>query len=304
MDSIYERDENKPHSIAICTPMEYHTRVLISQIVYWAKFNLNNLSRNGVAVEISMKDVGDEFIADENVRTKKIIDSIQTMSQYNPMEALKQSKSAPLEAVLLLIANDMYCGRVCFHDYGADNGKSSDAAIIIVESTDSYDFILRVLEDDSEKKLPIVFALRNKQVYANSDGAEKKLFEYFPNLKEKLKGREYLTVWYNPLGFDESGKERNVKDPSPFGIEEVFWKSVEFASSSRVKKDSASLERCQKIIELRNGRRQQSSIRRQLSLVRARKEYSGCAVRLYSSENLYALCKGTLSNAKPADTQE
>ena len=128
-------------------------------------------------------------------------------------------------------------------------------------------------------------------MYGNDSGAEKKLTDSIPDVFESLKGRRYLSVWYNPLGFYTDGRPRTKDDPDSGGFRVIFWDSAKLAASSRLERESESIERYRKIVEMRRSKYQLHSIRRQLSLLRARKEYSHCVVRMFSSEKLFELCR-------------
>ena len=289
-------EENLPHYIAVCVSDSWDMGVFLSAVVFWLKDNSNTVSLYEMTVDISMRNIGVELISDDKTRTEETLNTLEKMSKYELQAALENSSVIPNELPLLLTVKNTYCGRICFYkrSLNSDNIKS-DSAVFIIRSKEDTKNILDFLSEERNNGIPIVFAVVSQQVYSSDDGAEKKLFEYIPELGEKLKGRTYISFWYNPYGFTGKNELRASEDPSPIGIESIFWKSVEYAAENRSRQDSQTVEECQNVIASRRSIYQRTSVRRQLQLNKARRDYARSVVRLYSSENLLALCKGILT---------
>jgi len=291
------KDENIPHRIAVCSGNEKNPVVLIAAFASWLREG--NVRLHEMPVDISMRALGDEIIDDDAIRVQEALRTAQMLGAYSLPNAL-QGNSDNDSLALLMMFMGLYCGRVLFKSIQEVSDLSeADSVIFIAEPNDenSKKKALEYLRLTS-KRIPITFAVVSDKVYGDNTGCEQYLIDKIPDLTELLKGRTYNSYWYNPYGFNRDNKMRSADDPSPIGVEDVFWDSVQKAAKYRYDVNSEIMKESQQIIAARRSVYQQRSVRRQLELNKARFDYAHSAVKLYSSENLISLCSGTLqSNA-------
>ncbi len=289
-----------PHLITIYSPHIKDTRVLLSAFAGWIKSG--RIQLHGMLVDLSTRDIGSELLEETSQKVESTINTNITLQKYDLVSALNGSQNIPNSLPLLVTFEDTYCGRLRFDlSDGSNTFSNMDSIIIIADpkDNDKKREIIDTISNKLDKKTPIVFALVSDKAYGDDSGAQSVLFNSFKELQEILKGRTYNTFWYNQYGFIDNNKLRPANDPSPVGIPGIFWDCAKKSAECRSQRNMDIIEECQTLITERRSVHQKKSVRRQLELNMARQRYAHSVVKLYSSDNLIALCRGTLqSNAR------
>ena len=132
--NTYGADESIPHFIAVYEPNQKQARVVVSGVVRWAWNTVGNESKNGLQVDLNMRDFGCELIDDPVIMSQETIKSNTRMSEYDYVGILNGHGSEYHgQAVINIATKSEYFGRVCFYDIELPYGYNPDCVIVVAD---------------------------------------------------------------------------------------------------------------------------------------------------------------------------
>lgn len=280
------------HEITVLANNDGDRRIMLAAIV--ERTARNRFRINDTAVQIGMQERGREILyGDEDIR--EAMAGNARLNEFAIEKALENPMQIPQEMELALRAENKYCGRLRFRcmDIPENLDDLVDVMLIILNENSREENLeqhSRIILNNC-KWTAIVAAVVCTEPPGENDDPKEAFDRILPEFGKKLKERKFFCGWYNPYGFS-SGVLRSTDNPQPFGVEDIFLKTLGYAAEVRTDFLRRSAEKSLEVIKSRRSIFQRDSVRRMIELEKSRVRYS-CAVKdIYASEQLLALTKG------------
>lgn len=256
-------------------------KIMLSSIVSAIVRNVTMV--NGCEVETLMCEKGRELL----MGSERISEALLSSNRADEFELKKVLYDSSLVKDNMSIAfrcNDTFCGRVKFQciDVGRvwDSLKTDALLLILAENN--------VLDGKVIPDVPTIVAILSNTNHDKTI-AETELKNYATDrIVNTVTKSAYSCYWYNPYGFD-GDSINSIEEASPYGVDDFFWKLMNYAARNGQKYYTDIISQSLKIIKTRRSIFQKSSERRRRELENARKKYVFAVNSIYGIEQLLAL---------------
>lgn len=243
-------------------------------------------------VHFDLTEVGNEV----SYGSEKLLTIIQTskeIDRFSLIETIKNPSSLIKNELNMSVRwGETYCGRIELKICGdIANIEEADSLVILTKDLIQNEQLIEI-DECIKKGIPIVCGILSDS-YEDCVGIDGK--DALENLTEQsnLSSKINYIGWYNPIGFFD-GICRDVEDAVPYGVSELFWRTIDVAVQNVNNRTAEKVRYYEKLISRRNSIFQRSSPRRQIELKLARSNYSELVEKVYYSNNIAKMIKGRI----------